>query len=217
MRKRMLLFVGGPLNASKADMEGLGRFLKDKDIAVDVVWFHDTHRIRNEVKKERLEAFVAAVNNNHHPSHIAYLEDGCDVCQVITESGILTRVKKDVSGLAPGLLMEEERATHKNKAAVIDSPENVIPYGMRMKNHPQTSTRGLAPALADLSMEDKRARIKAAFTGNVIPNNNKKKKMNKKMNKLLDNSEPEKTPFKTSKNDNMSRKGKNQVAKMMMA
>ncbi|GKD01673.1 26S proteasome non-ATPase regulatory subunit 4, partial [Tanacetum coccineum] len=73
--KRMLLFVGGRLNSSKADMEGLGRFLKDKDIAVDVVWFRDTHRIRNEVKKERLEAFVAAVNNNN-TSHIAYLEDG---------------------------------------------------------------------------------------------------------------------------------------------
>ncbi|GKG51671.1 hypothetical protein Tco_0544309, partial [Tanacetum coccineum] len=70
------------------------------------------------------------------------------------------------------------------KAAVIDSPENVIPYGMRMKNHPQTSTHGLAPALADLSMEeDKRARIKAAFTENVIPNNNNN---NKKMNNLLD-------------------------------
>ncbi|GKG36362.1 hypothetical protein Tco_0444040, partial [Tanacetum coccineum] len=85
----------------------------------------------------------------------------------------------------------------------------VIPYGMRMKNHPQTSTCGLAPALADLSMEDKRARIKAAFTENVIPNNNKKKKKKnkKKMNKLLDKSEPEKTPFKTSKNDYMSRNG----------
>ncbi|GJS48872.1 26S proteasome non-ATPase regulatory subunit 4 [Tanacetum coccineum] len=82
MRKRMLLFVGGPLNSSKADIEGLGR---------------------NEVKKERLEAFVAAVNNNNNTSHIAYLEHGCDVLQVLTESGILTRVTKDVSGLAPAL------------------------------------------------------------------------------------------------------------------
>ncbi|GJV94339.1 zinc finger, CCHC-type containing protein [Tanacetum coccineum] len=152
MRKRMLLFVGGPLNSSKADMEGLGRFLKDKDIAVDVVWFRDTHHIRNKVKKERLEAFVVAVNNNN-TSHIAYLEDGCDVCQVLTESGILTCVKKDVSGLAP--------------------------------------------ALADLSMEeDERERIKAAFTENVIPNNNNNnKKKNKKVNKLLDHSEPENTPL----------------------
>ncbi|GJU16318.1 hypothetical protein Tco_1144284 [Tanacetum coccineum] len=74
-----------------------------KDVLVFRRMFCDTHRIRNEVKKERLEAFVAAVNNNNNTSHIAYLEDGCDVCQVLTESGILTRVKKDVSGLAPAL------------------------------------------------------------------------------------------------------------------
>jgi 26S proteasome regulatory subunit N10 len=68
--QRMILFIGSPAQADTAALTKLGQALKKNNVAVDVISFGEV-----EENREKLEAFVKAVNSNDN-SHLVEVETG---------------------------------------------------------------------------------------------------------------------------------------------
>ncbi|XP_060192003.1 26S proteasome non-ATPase regulatory subunit 4 homolog [Lycium barbarum] len=70
-QQRIIVFAGSPVKYDKKVLEMIGRKLKKNSVALDVVNFGED----DEGKAEKLEALVAAVNNNES-SHIIHVPPG---------------------------------------------------------------------------------------------------------------------------------------------
>jgi len=68
--QRMILFIGSPAQADTAALTKLGQALKKNNVAVDVISFGEV-----EENREKLEAFVKAVNSNDN-SNLVVVEPG---------------------------------------------------------------------------------------------------------------------------------------------
>jgi 26S proteasome regulatory subunit N10 len=84
-KPRIILFVGSPIEDSQDDMVKLGAMLQKNEVAVDVVNFGQI-----EENTEKLEAFVAAVNNSEN-SHLVTVPPGPHVLSdLLISSPIVT-------------------------------------------------------------------------------------------------------------------------------
>ncbi|CAA2976729.1 26S proteasome non-ATPase regulatory subunit 4 homolog [Olea europaea subsp. europaea] len=70
-QQRIIVFAGGPVKYDKKVLEMIGRKLKKNSVALDVVNFGE----EDKGKAEKLEALVAAVNNNDS-SHVVHVPPG---------------------------------------------------------------------------------------------------------------------------------------------
>ncbi|CAI9777736.1 unnamed protein product [Fraxinus pennsylvanica] len=70
-QQRIIVFAGGPVKYDKKVLEMIGRKLKKNSVALDVVNFGE----EDDGKAEKLEALVAAVNNNDS-SHVVHVPPG---------------------------------------------------------------------------------------------------------------------------------------------
>uniref|UniRef100_A0A7C9FLP8 26S proteasome non-ATPase regulatory subunit 4 homolog n=2 Tax=Opuntia streptacantha TaxID=393608 RepID=A0A7C9FLP8_OPUST len=70
-QQRIIVFAGSPVKHDKKRLEMIGRKLKKNSVALDVVDFGEDE----DCKSEKLEALVAAVNNNDS-SHIVHVAPG---------------------------------------------------------------------------------------------------------------------------------------------
>ncbi|KAL2504287.1 26S proteasome non-ATPase regulatory subunit 4-like protein [Abeliophyllum distichum] len=70
-QQRIIVFAGGPVKYDKKVLEMIGRKLKKNNVSLDVVNFGE----EDEGKAEKLEALVAAVNNNDS-SHVVHVPPG---------------------------------------------------------------------------------------------------------------------------------------------
>lgn len=68
--QRIVLFIGSPAQADTAALTKLGQALKKNNVAVDIVCFGEV-----EENREKLEAFIKAVNSNEN-SHLVVVEPG---------------------------------------------------------------------------------------------------------------------------------------------
>ncbi|CAA2966573.1 26S proteasome non-ATPase regulatory subunit 4 homolog [Olea europaea subsp. europaea] len=85
-QQRIIVFAGGPVKYDKKMLEMIGRKLKKNSIALDVVNFGE----EDEGKAEKLEALVAAVNNNDS-SHVVHVPPGPSaLSDVLISSPIFT-------------------------------------------------------------------------------------------------------------------------------
>ncbi|CAN1802739.1 26S proteasome non-ATPase regulatory subunit 4 homolog [Linum perenne] len=125
-RQRIVLFVGSPINYDKKKLEAIGKKLKKSSVCLDIVDFGE----EDYGKPEKLEAFVAAANNNGS-SHIVHIPPGPDVLSDVLISGDEEDVRNPGAGggdydfgvdpelaLALRLSMEEERVRQEATAAV---------------------------------------------------------------------------------------------------
>jgi len=84
-KPRIVLFVGSPIEDSQNDLVKLGAMLQKNECAVDIVNFGQC-----EDNTEKLEAFVAAVNNNDN-SHLVTVPPGPHVLSdLLLSSPIVT-------------------------------------------------------------------------------------------------------------------------------
>ncbi|CAN1192512.1 26S proteasome non-ATPase regulatory subunit 4 homolog [Linum perenne] len=130
-RQRIVLFVGSPINYDKKKLEAIGKKLKKSSVCLDIVDFGE----EDYGKPEKLEAFVAAANNNGS-SHIVHIPPGPDVLSdVLISTPVINGDEEDVRNpgagggdydfgvdpelaLALRLSMEEERVRQEATAAV---------------------------------------------------------------------------------------------------
>ncbi|KAK4393858.1 26S proteasome non-ATPase regulatory subunit [Sesamum angolense] len=70
-QQRIIVFVGSPVKYDKKVLELIGRKLKKNSVALDIVNFGE----EDQEKSEKLEALLAAVNNNDS-SHIVHVPPG---------------------------------------------------------------------------------------------------------------------------------------------
>ncbi|KAH0691933.1 hypothetical protein KY289_019291 [Solanum tuberosum] len=85
--QRIILFAGSPVKEDKRVLEMIGRRLNKHRVALDVINFGQ----EDNRKAEKLEALVAAVNNNDN-SHIIYIPPGArDLSDVLGRNPIFTR------------------------------------------------------------------------------------------------------------------------------
>ncbi|TKY55924.1 26S proteasome non-ATPase regulatory subunit 4-like [Spatholobus suberectus] len=70
-QQRIIVFAGSPVKHEKKMLEMIGRKLKKNSVALDIVNFGE----EDEGKTEKLEALLAAVNNND-TSHIVHVPSG---------------------------------------------------------------------------------------------------------------------------------------------
>ncbi|GKC03884.1 26S proteasome non-ATPase regulatory subunit 4, partial [Tanacetum coccineum] len=87
---RILLFIGGPVKDKKKRLEMIGKRLKENNVAVDVV---SLGKQRQE-RWEKLEAFVAAVNNKDN-SRIVLVEEVSSICDALLSSPKITGVSME--------------------------------------------------------------------------------------------------------------------------
>ncbi|XP_049395815.1 26S proteasome non-ATPase regulatory subunit 4 homolog [Solanum stenotomum] len=85
--QRIILFAGSPVKEDKRVLEMIGRKLNKHRVALDVINFGQ----EDNRKAEKLEALVAAVNNNDN-SHIIYIPPGAlNLSDVLGRNPIFTR------------------------------------------------------------------------------------------------------------------------------
>ncbi|XP_055828296.1 26S proteasome non-ATPase regulatory subunit 4 homolog isoform X3 [Solanum dulcamara] len=84
-QQRIILFAGSPVKQDKRVLEMIGRKLKKHSVALDVVDFGQ----EDAKKAEKLEALVAAVNNNDN-SHIIHIPPGARKLSDVLMSPIFT-------------------------------------------------------------------------------------------------------------------------------
>lgn len=85
-QQRIIVFAGSPVKHEKKVLEIIGRKLKKSSVALDVVDFGEDE----DCKSEKLEALVAAVNNNDS-SHIVHVPPGPDaLSDVLISTPIFT-------------------------------------------------------------------------------------------------------------------------------
>ncbi|KAL2907124.1 26S proteasome non-ATPase regulatory subunit 4-like protein [Bienertia sinuspersici] len=85
-QQRIIVFAGSPVKYEKKVLETIGKKLKKNSVALDVVDFGEDE----EGKSEKLEALVAAVNNNE-TSHIVHVPPGSNaLSDVLISTPIFT-------------------------------------------------------------------------------------------------------------------------------
>lgn len=139
-QQRIIVFVGSPVKYDKKVLEMIGRKLKKNSVALDIVNFGE----EDEGKTEKLEALLAAVNNNDS-SHIVHVPAGPNaLSDVLLSSPIFTGDGEGGSGFAAAA------------AAAAAGGVTGFDFGVDPNMDPE-----LALALR-VSMEEERARQEAA-------------------------------------------------------
>ncbi|KAL8257732.1 hypothetical protein R6Q59_029773 [Mikania micrantha] len=139
-QQRIIVFAGGPVKYDKKVLEMIGKKLKKNSVALDVVNFGE----EDEEKTEKLEALVAAVNNNDS-SHIVHVPAGSNaLSDVLLSTPIFTGDGEGGSGFAAAA------------AAAAAGGVSGFDFGVDPNLDPE-----LALALR-VSMEEERARQEAA-------------------------------------------------------
>ncbi|KAI3695910.1 hypothetical protein L1987_78914 [Smallanthus sonchifolius] len=139
-QQRIIVFAGGPVKYDKKVLEMIGKKLKKNSVALDVVNFGE----EDESKTEKLEALVAAVNNNDS-SHIVHVPAGSSaLSDVLLSTPIFTGDGEGGSGFAAAA------------AAAAAGGVSGFDFGVDPNLDPE-----LALALR-VSMEEERARQEAA-------------------------------------------------------
>ncbi|KAK1419638.1 hypothetical protein QVD17_28866 [Tagetes erecta] len=139
-QQRIIVFAGGPVRYDKKVLEMIGKKLKKNSVALDVVNFGE----EDEAKTEKLEALVAAVNNNDS-SHIVHVPAGSNaLSDVLLSTPIFTGDGEGGSGFAAAA------------AAAAAGGVSGFDFGVDPNLDPE-----LALALR-VSMEEERARQEAA-------------------------------------------------------
>ncbi|XP_023754253.1 26S proteasome non-ATPase regulatory subunit 4 homolog isoform X1 [Lactuca sativa] len=139
-QQRIIVFAGGPVKYDKKVLELIGKKLKKNSVALDVVNFGE----EDESKSEKLEALVAAVNNNDS-SHIVHVPAGSNaLSDVLLSTPIFTGDGEGGSGFAAAA------------AAAAAGGVSGYDFGVDPNLDPE-----LALALR-VSMEEERARQEAA-------------------------------------------------------
>lgn len=137
-QQRIIVFAGSPVKYDKKVLEIIGKKLKKNSVALDVVNFGE----EDESKTEKLEALVAAVNNNES-SHIVHVPPGPNaLSDVLISTPIFTGDGEGGSGFAA--------------AAAAAGGVSGFDFGVDPNLDPE-----LALALR-VSMEEERARQEAA-------------------------------------------------------
>ncbi|XP_009591888.1 26S proteasome non-ATPase regulatory subunit 4 homolog [Nicotiana tomentosiformis] len=139
-QQRIIVFAGSPVKYDKKVLEMIGRKLKKNSVAFDVVNFGED----DDGKAEKLEALVAAVNNNES-SHIIHVPAGPNaLSDVLISTPIFTGDGEGGSGFAAAA------------AAAAAGGVSGFDFGVDPNLDPE-----LALALR-VSMEEERARQEAA-------------------------------------------------------
>ncbi|KAI5684061.1 hypothetical protein M9H77_05289 [Catharanthus roseus] len=139
-QQRIIVFAGSPVKYDKKVLEMIGKKLKKNSVALDVVNFGE----EDEGKTEKLEALVAAVNNNDS-SHIVHVPPGPNaLSDVLISTPIFTGDGEGGSGFAAAA------------AAAAAGGVSGFDFGVDPNLDPE-----LALALR-VSMEEERARQEAA-------------------------------------------------------
>ncbi|XP_009614509.1 26S proteasome non-ATPase regulatory subunit 4 homolog isoform X1 [Nicotiana tabacum] len=139
-QQRIIVFAGSPVKQDKKVLEMIGRKLKKNSVALDVISFGE----EDEGKTEKLEALVAAVNNNDS-SHIIHIPPGpTALSDVLISTPIFTGDGEGGSGFAAAA------------AAAAAGGGSGYDFGVDPNLDPE-----LALALR-VSMEEERARQEAA-------------------------------------------------------
>ncbi|CAL0314482.1 unnamed protein product [Lupinus luteus] len=137
-QQRIIVFAGGPVKHEKKVLEMIGRKLKKNSVALDIINFGE----EDEVKTEKLEALLSAVNNND-TSHIVHVPAGPNALpDVLISTPIFTGDGEGGSGFAA--------------AAAAAGGVSGYEFGVDPNLDPE-----LALALR-VSMEEERARQEAA-------------------------------------------------------
>ncbi|KAL3638234.1 proteasome regulatory particle base subunit rpn10 [Castilleja foliolosa] len=133
-QQRIIVFAGSPIKYDKKVLELIGKKLKKNSVALDIVNFGE----EDEEKNEKLEALLAAVNNNDS-SHIVHVPAGPNaLSDVLISTPIFTGDGEGGSGF----------------------PAGAAPAGFEFGVDPNLDPE-LALALR-VSMEEERARQEAA-------------------------------------------------------
>ncbi|KAK4416849.1 26S proteasome non-ATPase regulatory subunit [Sesamum alatum] len=139
-QQRIIVFAGSPVKYDKKVLELIGRKLKKNSVALDIVNFGE----EDEEKREKLEALLAAVNNNDS-SHIVHVPPGPSaLSDVLISTPIFTGDGEGGSGFAAAA------------AAAAAGGVSGFDFGVDPNLDPE-----LALALR-VSMEEERARQEAA-------------------------------------------------------
>ncbi|KAG5089388.1 hypothetical protein JHK86_002000 [Glycine max] len=139
-QQRIIVFAGSPVKHEKKMLEMIGRKLKKNSVALDIVNFGE----EDEGKTEKLEALLAAVNNND-TSHIVHVPSGPNaLSDVLISTPIFTGDGEGGSGFAAAA------------AAAAAGGVSGFEFGVDPNLDPE-----LALALR-VSMEEERARQEAA-------------------------------------------------------
>ncbi|CAL9052789.1 unnamed protein product [Musa banksii] len=139
-KQRIIVFAGSPIKYDKKTLEAIGRKLKKNSVALDVVDFGES----DDGKPEKLEALVAAVNNNDN-SHIVHVPPSPSaLSDVLISTPIFTGDGEGGSGFAAAA------------AAAAAGGMSGFDFGVDPNMDPE-----LALALR-ISMEEERARQEAA-------------------------------------------------------
>ncbi|WOK98809.1 hypothetical protein Cni_G07521 [Canna indica] len=139
-QQRIIVFAGSPIKYDKKTLETIGRKLKKNSVALDVVDFGES----DDGKPEKLDALVAAVNNNDN-SHIVHIPPGSNaLSDVLISTPIFTGDGEGGSGFAAAA------------AAAAAGGISGFDFGVDPNIDPE-----LALALR-ISMEEERARQEAA-------------------------------------------------------
>ncbi|KAI3462353.1 hypothetical protein Pfo_019016 [Paulownia fortunei] len=95
-QQRIVVFAGSPVKYDKKVLELIGRKLKKNSVALDIVNFGE----EDEEKAEKIEALLAAVNNND-TSHIVHIPPGPSaLSDVLISTPIFTGDGEGGSGFA---------------------------------------------------------------------------------------------------------------------
>ncbi|KAJ6797649.1 26S proteasome non-ATPase regulatory subunit 4-like protein [Iris pallida] len=138
-QQRIIVLVGSPVKYDKKTLETIGKKLKKNSVSLDVVDFGEA----DDEKSEKLEALVAAVNNNGS-SHIVHVPPGPSaLSDVLISTPIFTGDGDGGSGFAAA-------------AAAAAGGVSGFDFGVDPNIDPE-----LALALR-VSMEEERARQEAA-------------------------------------------------------
>ncbi|KAF3796432.1 26S proteasome non-ATPase regulatory subunit 4-like protein [Nymphaea thermarum] len=139
-QQRIIVFAGSPIKHDKKVLEAIGKKLKKNSVALDIVDFGD----EDDGKPEKLEALLAAVNNNDS-SHIVHVPSGPSaLSDVLISTPIFTGDGEGGSGFAAAA------------AAAAAGGVSAFDFGVDPNLDPE-----LALALR-VSMEEERARQEAA-------------------------------------------------------
>ncbi|KAG9442647.1 hypothetical protein H6P81_018501 [Aristolochia fimbriata] len=138
-QQRIIVFAGSPVKYDKKVLETIGKKLKKNSVALDIVDFGE----EDDGKHEKLEALIAAVNNNDS-SHIVHVPSGQNaLSDVLLTTPIFTGDGEGGSGFAAA-------------AAAAAAGGGGFDFGVDPNLDPE-----LALALR-VSMEEERARQEAA-------------------------------------------------------
>ncbi|KAL9461760.1 hypothetical protein AB3S75_004705 [Citrus x aurantiifolia] len=139
-QQRIIVFIGSPIKHEKKVLEMIGRKLKKNSVALDIVNFGED----DEGNTEKLEALLAAVNNNDS-SHLVHVPPGPNaLSDVLLSTPIFTGDGEGGSGFAAAA------------AAAAAGGASGYEFGVDPNLDPE-----LALALR-VSMEEERARQEAA-------------------------------------------------------